>query len=70
MKVSTSYPWELQFSALANVETVKRELLKYIKYTSGIQGLNSKPTFISPCYKILISNFNSQCSRFSQNWSY
>jgi hypothetical protein len=33
--------------------------------TSGFCGLNPKPTFCSPCYKMLILNFNYlPCSHF------
>jgi hypothetical protein len=36
------------------------------KITSGVQGLNSEPTFLSPYYKMLILNFNRPpCSQFS-----
>jgi hypothetical protein len=40
-------------------------LLKYLFNTSGFQGFNSEPTFLSPCNKILILNFNRPpCSHF------
>jgi hypothetical protein len=34
--------------------------------TSGVQELSSEPTFLSPCYEMLILNFNRPpCSHFS-----
>jgi hypothetical protein len=41
--------------------------------TSGVQRLNSEPTFLSRCYKMLILNFNRPpCFyfSFSQKWSH
>jgi hypothetical protein len=38
----------------------------FFSITSDVQGLNSEPTLLSSCYKMLILNFHRpQCSHFS-----